>query len=350
MHVDAYDAARLLGRTLAVAGASRWMSGRPGGTARLTRDLRAVVRGRVLDRLGKRLAVSPVAEHREIAAMLAAAIEAEDDGAALALVSTAGRRPDLRAEKIVSRRYRFLWICTPKVASRSMIAALRAADPDADVIRGRTLGEVLMARPEARDYFRFAFLRHPRHRAYSFHADKHVLALRSRDAQRWFIRPYYGLRLGGLRLGGLRLGGLRLGGLRLGGLRLGGLRLGMSFRELCDWLSTPAGSDAFADRHWLSQSRQLRSADGRLPDFLGSWERLAADWRTIAEQVGMPFHELPRLNVRTAGNMPEEALDDEIVALLRLRYARDFELGGYAANGSPCGADAARARVGSPPR
>ena len=320
MHLDAYDAARLLGRTLAVAGASRWMSGRAGGTARITRDLRAVVRGRVLARLGNRLAVSPVAEHREIAAMLAAAIESEDDAAALALVSTAGRRPDLRAEKIVSRRYRFLWVCTPKVASRSMIAALRAADPDADVIRGRTLDEVLMARPEARDYFRFAFLRHPCHRAYSFHADKHALALRSRDAHRWFIRPYYGL------------------------------RLGMSFRELCEWLNTPAGSDAFADRHWLSQSRQLRSADGRLPDFLGSWERLAADWRTIAEQVGMPFHELPRLNVRTAGNMPEEALDDEIVALLRLRYARDFELGGYAANGSPCGADAARARVGSPPR
>ena len=311
MQIDAYDVARLLGGTLAVAGASRWMSGRSDGTARLTRDLRAVVRGRVLDRLGKRLAVSPVAEHREIATMLAAAIESEDDAAALALVSTAGRRPDLRAEKIVSRRYRFLWLCTPKVASRSMIAALRAADPDAHVIRGRTLDEVLMARPEARDYFRFAFLRHPCHRAYSFHSDKHGLALRSRDAQRWFIRPYYGL------------------------------RLGMSFRELCDWLNTPAGSDAFADRHWLSQSRQLRSADGRLPDFLGSWEHLAADWRTIAEQVGMPFHELPRLNVRTAGNMPEEALGNEIGALLRFRYARDFELGGYAANGPPCGADAA---------
>ena len=310
MQIDAYSAARLLSRTLSVAGTDRWMSDRPGGTSRIARGLRAAVRSQVLDRLGYRLAASPEAEHRKIAAMLAAAIESEDDAAALALVSTAGRRPDLRAEKIVSRRYRFVWICTPKVASRSMIAALRAADPDADVIRGRTLDEILMARPEATDYFRFAFLRHPCHRAYSFYADKHVLALRSRDAHRWFIRPYYGL------------------------------RLGMSFLELCHWLNTPAGSDAFADRHWLSQSLQLRSADGRLPDFLGSYERLDADWRAIAEHVGMPFDELPRLNVRTTGQMAETALDDDIVALLHLCYARDFELAGYTADGPPWGADA----------
>ena len=181
MQIDAYDAARLLSRTLAVAGADRWMSDRSGGTSRITRGLRAA---------------------------------------------------------------------------------------------------------------------------------KHALALRSRDAHRWFIRPYYGL------------------------------RLGMSFRELCDWLNTPAGSDAFADRHWLSQSLQLRSADGRLPDFLGSYERLDADWRAIAEHVGMPFDELPRLNVRTTGQMAETALDDDIVALLHLRYARDFELAGYTADGPPWGAGA----------
>ena len=43
---------------------------------------------------------------------------------ARAIYRTAMRRTDLRAEKIVSNRYRFVWLCNPKVASRSMIDAL----------------------------------------------------------------------------------------------------------------------------------------------------------------------------------------------------------------------------------
>ena len=95
-----------------------------------------------------RLAASPTDEHREIAATLAAVIDERDYRTALAMASTAARPPDLHAEKIVSRRYRYLWICNPKAASRSIIAALRAADPDAELIRNRTLDEILEARPE----------------------------------------------------------------------------------------------------------------------------------------------------------------------------------------------------------
>ena len=122
--------------------------------------------------------------------------------------------------------------------------------------------------PAVRDYFRFAFLRHPWHRARSFYADKHALARAYRNAYRWFIAPWYGL------------------------------RRGMSFAELCRWLGTACGSDAFADRHWLSQHRQLNDADGRQPDFLGRYETLDADWRRVSERLQMPFVELPRLNAR----------------------------------------------------
>ena len=146
--------------------------------------------------MARRLATSAHAEHRALGALLGAAIAEADDATALALVSTAARQPDLRAEKIVSHRYRFLWICNPKAASRSLIAALRAADPDAVLIRHRTLEQVLARYPEAGEYFRFAFLRHPVHRTRSFHADKHTLARRDRNARRWFIDPWHGLRRG----------------------------------------------------------------------------------------------------------------------------------------------------------
>ena len=144
-------------------------------------------------------------------------------------------------------------------------------------------------------------------RVWSFYADKHTLARRDRDNRRWFIEPWYGL------------------------------RLGMSFPEFCRWLATPAGCDAFADRHWLSQSRQLRDAGDRLPDFVGSYETLEADWRTVTERLCLPPVELPRLNPRPPDTPREPALDDQTAALLARRYAHDFALGGYADGPRRCG-------------
>ena len=285
---DTRDAARLLGRALAASAGRRLLPG--------------PVRNGAFAALANRLARSPEAERQAVAAALAAAIDAGDDAAALALVSTAGRRPDLRAEKIVSRKYRYLWICNPKAASRSIVAALRAADPGATLIRNRTLEAVLAAHPEARDYVRFAFLRDPVERARSFWADKHTLARTDRDNRRWFIDPWYGL------------------------------SAGMGFDAFCRWLDTPFGSDAFADRHWLSQHRQLRDGDGRLPQFLGRYERLDADWRTVCDRLGLPVHALPGLNPRPEG-CEAAPPDADTAALLRRRYAEDFRIGGYGGDG-----------------
>ena len=160
------------------------------------RCVRSIVRRAALRPLARRLMASSLSERREIAALLSAALDAGHYSAALALVSTAGRRPDLYAEKILSQRYRFLWLGVPKAASRSVIAALRAADPKALLVHKLSLDELLAAYPEARDYFRFAFLRHPYARLLSFYADKHVRGRHDRAAYRWFIEPWRGLRPG----------------------------------------------------------------------------------------------------------------------------------------------------------
>ena len=297
--IDPQDAAWVLDRALAAGRAFRPTPDACGSGTGIGRAARRAIRAGALRPLSRRLARSTLAEHRELGALLAAAIAGADDATALALVSTAARKPDVRAEKIVSYRYRFLWICNPKAASRSLIAALQAADPDAVLIRQRTLEQVLARHPEAREFFRFAFLRHPYHRTRSFHADKHALAVVDKNARRWFIEPWHGL------------------------------QLGMRFAEFCRWLDTPGGSDAFADRHWLSQSRQVAAADGRLPDFLGRYERLEEDWRTVRDRLRLPPVPLPVLNASGAGAMGEARAERDSAALLRRRYAADFALGGY---------------------
>ncbi len=270
------------------------------GGARLPAGVRRAALGAALGPLARRLAQAPAPERRALGALLAEAVAAGDAAAALRLASTARREPDLRAEKIVSRRHRFVWLCVPKAASRSLIAALRAADPDAEVFRGRTLEEVFLARPAARGYPRFAFLRHPRARLASFHADKLAAARRGGAAHRWFVAGRHGL------------------------------AADMDFAALCAWLGTPSGADAFADRHWLSQHVQVRDRDGRPPHLLGAVERLDDDWRAVAGDLGLPRVALPRLNARPPGAPRAPALDPAAAAALRRRYAADFALGGYA--------------------
>ena len=302
---DGYEAARLLHRVLAgrnAAGVRSPAVDPPGGRAAkmlaAAADV-ALVRAVLVRAALGRLARSSAVEQRKAAAAASAAVAARDWETARAIAATALRRPDLRAEKILSRRYRFLWICVPKAASRSLIAALRAADPDAELFSGRTLRDIFAARPEARRYFSFAFMRHPGRRALSFWGDQYVRLAGTPAAYRDFIAPYHGV------------------------------REGMPFAEFCRWLDTPYGSDAFADRHWLSQHRQIRLPGGGLPDFIGRVERLDADWRVLSARLGLPPRALPKLRTGPPSVTAAEQLDDETAALLRRRYAEDFRIGGY---------------------
>ena len=265
----------------------------------LSASARGLLRHGALLPLTRRLAASPTTERRALGEMLTAAVEQENWEAVRKLVSTAGRRADLGTEKILSRRYRFLWLGVPKAASRSLIAALRKVDPEARLIRGLSLDSLLRSHPEVRCYFSFAFLRHPCSRVLSFYADKHVGKCTDRDARRWFVEPWHGL------------------------------YPGMRFEALCRWLDTPCGADAFADRHWLSQSRQVLGAGGTAPDFLGRCETLEDDWHELRLRLGLPAVPLPRRNSGPYEAMAPVRLGADILCLLRRRYAQDYELGGY---------------------
>ena len=256
---------------------------------------------------GALAAAAPSAAHRAVATDAAEALAAGRREDARAMLATLVRGAYTRVDKIVSRRYRYLWICNPKVASRSLIAALLDADPQARLFREATLAEVHRALPESRRFTSFAFVRDPCERAHSFFSD----AGPSGDKRGEQLAGRYGI------------------------------RRDSSFAELCAWLNTPCGADAFANAHWLSQHVTIRLEDGRLPDFIGRYERLEADLAEIASRLGMPLPILPSLN-RSPYALPESPVSSAADALravhlnernraeLRRRYATDFALFGYA--------------------
>ena len=292
---DLAAAARLLG---AAAGAR---TGFPAEARRLALLLRAMPAATRAQRRGVRCLadLADTGPRRTAAGEIAAALSAGARGAALAMARNAARVPDLRAEKIVSRRYGFVWLANPKAASRSLIRALAMTDPGAVLVREATLAEVYAAFPEARGYFSFAFVRDPVERALSCHGDK------ARGA------------------GNVELGAFA------------GLEPGMDLDAFCAWLETPWGSDAFADRHWLSQDALLREApDAPLPDFLGRFERLDDDVEAVTAGLSMPRTGLAHLN-RGTGVRPRPSA--EALAALGRRYARDIAVFGYPAPGGGAG-------------
>lgn len=217
----------------------------------------------------------------------------------------AAQTPDLGAEKIVSRKYRFLWLCNPKVASRSIIAALRRADPDAELIHPKNVSDVYEMYSEVKDYYSFAFIRHPFDRALSFYAETRFRL----KEQRW--QHYMDM--------------------------FPRLMEVDTFDDCCDWLNTIQGSDLLAERHFLSQHAQIRIQDGRLPDFIGRLENLDNDFRHVAALLGMPAPELPMLNtmagwqpsatvVKAARADMSACLTERNRALLAKRYAVDLDL------------------------
>lgn len=262
--------------------------------------------------------LTAAAAHRAVAREVAAALArgAFDDAKRMARAMS--RSSDLQAEKVVSHKHRFVWLCNPKAASRSIKTTLLDADPAAEVHEA-SVSDLYARRPEVRSYYSFAFVRHPFTRALSFHSELHfsprILAGEQppipKEAKRRVILA-----------------------------RCYGLVDTNDFDAYCRWLNTPWGSDAFADRHFLSQHVQIRLDDRRLPDFVGRYENLDEDFHRVASRLGIDAPALPVLNtlagwratpetLASARSAAEARLTEQNKALLRARYAEDLALGGY---------------------
>ena len=290
--------------------------------------------------------LAALGSNRAIARSAAGALMNGSFADAKRIVHTVRQRPDLGSEKVISHKYRFRFICTPKVASRSLMAALRNAAPEAEVVYPTPIDGVLAAYPEVEGYYSFAFIRHPFTRALSWYWDmafaRDVFArtyhLYRGRRDRAFHDPVAG-RSVSFRTPLCELAAPSRKEAKTRRLfdRFYGLAEAAGFDGVCRWLNTPYGSDAFANRHFLSQHLQIRVGGGRLPDFIGSFENLGEDLDFVAERLRLPDLALPMLNTMAGWQATPDVLEaarsdaashltERNKALLRARYASDLEL------------------------
>jgi Sulfotransferase family len=211
-------------------------------------------------------------------------------------------RPDYTSEKVLLRDRGVMFVGVPKVATRSILAALNTAaggDKQGQLIVELDIQTVMRRYPEASTYFKFTFVRNPWSRAVSCYLDK----IRNDDP----IKQARHLH------------------------RRRGLKAGMSFEAFAEWLNSQEGSDDVADRHWMSQHRILSydQPDVISYDFVGRFERLAQDYQRLQKLSGLV---LPRLSHRLKTQAPNEyriMYNDRSIESIAQRYAEDIKMFGY---------------------
>ncbi len=197
---------------------------------------------------------------------------------------------DLKSEKIVSDRHKFVWVGIPKVATRSFLEVF-VRNPAIDTDSRIETDELwqLSERLPIGHYFKFTFVRNPWARVVSCYLNKIANPDPEKTRSVWGKYP--------------------------------GLEHHMPFDRFVDFLiNNPYGNDNHANRHWISQHRFICSRGGQiLVDFIGFCEKLQEEFDIACGYMGLPHIELPVLNTRQ-GWKPEE----KVIKQADPFYYRDY--------------------------
>jgi len=103
---------------------------------------------------------------------------------------------------------------------------------------------------------------------------------------------------------------------------------GMSFDEFV--LAVESIPDEEADEHFRSQYTFVTNEEGRIAiDFAGRYERLADDFRLVANRIGLPTTELPWLQKARVPVTYATFYTPESQRIVAERFRRDVEMFGY---------------------
>lgn len=208
--------------------------------------------------------------------------------------------PDTAVERFVYAEKKLMAAPIPKVASRTLKQMI--GDLSGHAEGGEIECRPEEIRPQYPDFYIFSLVRNPWSRIYSCWKDK--------------IQDAY------------TPGKVSILS------RFPSLRPFMPFEEFVEWLSTPAGSDAYADRHWMSQLCHLDAGGGAvLCNHVGKMEQIEDAFEEVERQTGVMLPRTKRQNAKTTEAEYLGAFSDRARRIVEMRYGDDIEAFGYTFEG-----------------
>ena len=210
------------------------------------------------------------------------------------------RQCDNKIKKAFSVDNGFIYFANPKVATRTILQLLESQSYSDLTIAEKSVSEVHKYFEDNKICFTFTFVRNPWARVYSCWKDKITNDHKFCDI---FILTKYK-----------------------------GLYPDMPFEEFVNWVDSVEGSDAFADRHWLSQVELLKNEQGEVDlAYIGKVESIDIEFNSILSSLNIPDPVRLRRNNSTVTEFEKykSAYNEKTKMIVFKRYQRDVELFNY---------------------
>lgn len=207
-------------------------------------------------------------------------------------------KQDLKVEKLINNNVKFIYAANPKVATRSMYKLLQSNYNSQLCIKHKNFDEIYTENREAFNYFHFTFVRNPWARVYSCWKDK--ISTENKFCDIFIITKHKGL------------------------------YPDMPFDHFVEWLLSNEGSDATADRHWMSQVEVLGIEYGIKYDFIGKIEELSTFETELFSKIGLSSCSLEVKNSSlTKQDEYKNVYTRDLIQLVYKRYKNDVDKFGY---------------------
>jgi len=201
---------------------------------------------------------------------------------------------DLKGGVFVNKHLNLLLIGNPKVGSSTLKRTFSNMSPKSELYINASYDDFLIGNNETGSFEKVFFIRNIYERVYSCWQDK--ISNNKRFADIFIIT------------------------------RFSGLYPDMSFDDFVNWLNTEAGSDKYADRHWVSQHLFLGHELANLEEIqirnLHEMDEFIATLKNKLE-VKSDLNAVNRLGTNDVDMLP---ISNNAKKGIETRYAKDFEL------------------------